>query len=182
MGYTNGETGTNWCGIPKERKGSLNLKNTINIEAVKSLYEFMEVDAIRITTENTKPEIIRADAPEFFSHLSAVYTHLGDIESLRKLHDAFKLDAMPLLGMSPAAAALLPSRPLLKRVGGRRATTYYARPDGTGRASMGSLTPQISNSAEFSRRRRMAQREFSNRRDSPVMVRLLQQIIAAQDD
>merc|ERR1711964_876006 len=30
--------------------------------------------------------------------------------------------------------------------------------------------------------RRMAQREFSNRRDSPVMVRLLQQIIDAQDD
>jgi len=32
------------------------------------------------------------------------------------------------------------------------------------------------------RRRRMAQREFSNRRDSPVMVRLLQEIIDAQDD
>merc|ERR1711964_588996 len=31
------------------------------------------------------------------------------------------------------------------------------------------------------RRRRMAIREFSNRRDSPVMVRLLQEIIAAQD-
>merc|ERR1711964_239378 len=166
MGYTNGETGTNWCGIPKERKGSLNLKNTINIEAVKSLYEFMEVDAIRITTENTKPEIIRADAPEFFSHLSAVYTHLGDIESLRKLHDAFKLDAMPSLVPSAAAAALLTSRPLLKRVVGRRATTF-AMLDGTGRASIGSLTPQISNSAELSRRRRMAQREFSNRRDSP---------------
>jgi len=30
-------------------------------------------------------------------------------------------------------------------------------------------------------RRRMAQREHSNRRDSPVMVRLLQEIIAAQD-
>merc|ERR1711964_368633 len=166
MGYTNGETGTNWCGIPKERKGSLNLKNTINIEAVKSLYEFMEVDAIRITTENTKPEIIRADAPEFFSHLSAVYTHGEDIESLRKLHDAFKLDAMPSLVPSAAAAALLPSRPLLKRVGGRRATTYHdyaPRSDGTGRASIGSLTPQISNSAELSRRRRMAQREFSNR-------------------
>jgi len=32
------------------------------------------------------------------------------------------------------------------------------------------------------KRRRMAQREFSNRRDSPVMVRLLQKIIDAQDD
>merc|ERR1711900_27415 len=31
-------------------------------------------------------------------------------------------------------------------------------------------------------RRRMAQREFSNRRDSPVMVKLLQEIIDAQDD
>jgi len=31
-------------------------------------------------------------------------------------------------------------------------------------------------------RRRMAQREHSNRRDSPVMVRLLEQIIDAQDD
>merc|ERR1711964_125887 len=31
------------------------------------------------------------------------------------------------------------------------------------------------------RRRRMSQREFSDRRDSPVMVRLLQQIIDAQD-
>merc|ERR1711964_421535 len=31
-------------------------------------------------------------------------------------------------------------------------------------------------------RRRMAQREFSNRRDSPVMTRLLQEIIDAQDD
>jgi len=30
--------------------------------------------------------------------------------------------------------------------------------------------------------RRMAQREFSSRRDSPVMVRLLEEIIAAQDD
>merc|ERR1711964_59228 len=30
-------------------------------------------------------------------------------------------------------------------------------------------------------RRRMAQREFSSRRDSPVMVRLLEEIIAAQD-
>jgi len=30
-------------------------------------------------------------------------------------------------------------------------------------------------------RRRMAQREFSSRRDSPVMTRLLQEIIAAQD-
>jgi len=30
-------------------------------------------------------------------------------------------------------------------------------------------------------RRRMAQREFSNRRDSPVMVRLLQEIIDAQE-
>jgi len=30
-------------------------------------------------------------------------------------------------------------------------------------------------------RRRMAQREFSSRRDSPVMVRLLQEIVAAQD-
>jgi len=30
-------------------------------------------------------------------------------------------------------------------------------------------------------RRRMAQREFSNRRDSPVMVRLLKEIVAAQD-
>merc|ERR1711964_273113 len=29
--------------------------------------------------------------------------------------------------------------------------------------------------------RRMAQREFSNRRDSPVMVRLLEEIIAAQN-
>merc|ERR1711964_790675 len=29
------------------------------------------------------------------------------------------------------------------------------------------------------RRRRMAQREFSNRRDSPVMVRLLQEIVRA---
>merc|ERR1711964_185908 len=32
------------------------------------------------------------------------------------------------------------------------------------------------------KRRRMSQREFSNRRDSPVMVRLLEQIIDAQDD
>merc|ERR1711964_146907 len=32
------------------------------------------------------------------------------------------------------------------------------------------------------KRRRMAQREFSSRRDSPVMVRLLQEIIDAQDD
>lgn len=32
------------------------------------------------------------------------------------------------------------------------------------------------------RRRRMAQREFSARRDSPVMVRLLQKIVDAQDD
>merc|ERR1711964_664741 len=31
------------------------------------------------------------------------------------------------------------------------------------------------------RRRRMAQREFSSRRDSPVMVRLLREIVAAQD-
>jgi len=31
-------------------------------------------------------------------------------------------------------------------------------------------------------RRRMAQREFSSRRDSPVMVRLLKQIVAAQDN
>jgi len=31
-------------------------------------------------------------------------------------------------------------------------------------------------------RRRMAEREFSNRRDSPVMVRLLEEIVAAQDD
>jgi len=30
-------------------------------------------------------------------------------------------------------------------------------------------------------RRRMAQREFSDRRDSPVMTRLLEEIIAAQD-
>jgi len=30
-----------------------------------------------------------------------------------------------------------------------------------------------------SRRRRMAQREFSSRRDSPVMIRLLQQIVHA---
>merc|ERR1711964_853310 len=33
-----------------------------------------------------------------------------------------------------------------------------------------------------SMRRRMAQREFSDRRDSPVMVRLLEEIVAAQDD
>jgi len=31
-------------------------------------------------------------------------------------------------------------------------------------------------------KRRLAQREFSSRRDSPVMVRLLQEIIAAQDN
>lgn len=31
-------------------------------------------------------------------------------------------------------------------------------------------------------RRRMAQREFSSRRDSPVMTRLLEEIIDAQDD
>merc|ERR1711964_769696 len=31
-------------------------------------------------------------------------------------------------------------------------------------------------------RRRMAQREFSSRRDSPVMVRLLEEIVAAQDN
>jgi len=31
-------------------------------------------------------------------------------------------------------------------------------------------------------RRRMAQREFSDRRDSPVMVRLLQEIVDAQDE
>jgi len=31
-------------------------------------------------------------------------------------------------------------------------------------------------------RRRMAQREFSDRRDSPVMVRLLEEIVAAQDN
>merc|ERR1711964_130808 len=31
------------------------------------------------------------------------------------------------------------------------------------------------------RRRRMAQREFSSRRDSPVMVRLLEEIVAAQN-
>merc|ERR1711964_110789 len=31
-------------------------------------------------------------------------------------------------------------------------------------------------------RRRMAQREFSNRRDSPVMTRLLEEIVAAQDN
>merc|ERR1711964_184478 len=36
--------------------------------------------------------------------------------------------------------------------------------------------------AHTKKRRRMAQREFSNRRDSPVMVRLLEQIIDAQDD
>merc|ERR1711964_482771 len=34
----------------------------------------------------------------------------------------------------------------------------------------------------FENRRRMAQREFSSRRDSPVMVKLLQEIIDAQDD
>jgi len=33
-----------------------------------------------------------------------------------------------------------------------------------------------------SRQRRMAQRQFSRRRDSPVMVRLLEEIVAAQDD
>jgi len=32
------------------------------------------------------------------------------------------------------------------------------------------------------RRRRMAQREFSDRRDSPVMTRLLEEIVAAQDN
>jgi len=35
---------------------------------------------------------------------------------------------------------------------------------------------------DVTRRRRMAQRQFSDRRDSPVMVRLLQEIIDAQDD
>jgi len=39
-----------------------------------------------------------------------------------------------------------------------------------------------SGSMNVNRRRRMAQREFSSRRDSPVMVRLLEEIIAAQDD
>merc|ERR1711964_873561 len=34
----------------------------------------------------------------------------------------------------------------------------------------------------LTRRRRMAQREFSTRRDSPVMTRLLEEIIAAQDN
>merc|ERR1711964_768136 len=42
------------------------------------------------------------------------------------------------------------------------------------------LTDEFLASLEPVRRRRMAQREFSNRRDSPVMVRLLQQIVAAQ--
>merc|ERR1711964_210342 len=37
-------------------------------------------------------------------------------------------------------------------------------------------------STNVSGRRRMAQREFSSRRDSPVMTRLLQEIIAAQDN
>merc|ERR1711964_836389 len=45
----------------------------------------------------------------------------------------------------------------------------------TGTAGAGDATPPTRE------RRRMAQREFSSRRDSPVMVRLLEEIIAAQD-
>jgi len=51
-----------------------------------------------------------------------------------------------------------------------------------GRGFIGWGNFKISAYALPKRRRRMAQREFSNRRDSPVMVRLLQEIIDAQDD
>merc|ERR1711964_344324 len=43
-------------------------------------------------------------------------------------------------------------------------------------------TGSLDQEGAMDRRRRIAQREFSSRRDSPVMVRLLEQIIAAQDD
>jgi len=57
-----------------------------------------------------------------------------------------------------------------KSVGSKKSTTNWSK---------GST--QVKTVHLQKRRRRMAQREFSNRRDSPVMVRLLQQIIAAQE-
>merc|ERR1711964_568579 len=58
------------------------------------------------------------------------------------------------------------------------------RPGRTGRRKKKKVTggaTKISTKGEGQSTRRMAQREFPSRRDSPVMVRLLQQIVDAQD-
>merc|ERR1711964_278107 len=44
------------------------------------------------------------------------------------------------------------------------------------------FSPDVLRNAPRHGRRNMAQREYSNRRDSPVMTRLLQEIIDAQDN
>merc|ERR1711964_274340 len=51
----------------------------------------------------------------------------------------------------------------------------------TGLVATFNLDKVLEQMEKTTRRRRMAQREFSSRRDSPVMVRLLEEIIAAQD-
>jgi len=51
-----------------------------------------------------------------------------------------------------------------------------------GRTKADSINTVVEILKGLPKRRRMAQREFSDRRDSPVMVRLLEEIVAAQDD
>merc|ERR1711964_395852 len=59
---------------------------------------------------------------------------------------------------------------------GEEVTTYNWEMDGPYRKSLNKSTITCPIGKPSERRRRMAQREFSNRRDSPVMVRLLQEI------
>jgi len=77
---------------------------------------------------------------------------------------------------------------VLPRLGGKATRTESALSKSPRRPSQISTGAHSTSSAQGTvsprtpDRRRMAQREFSSRRDSPVMVRLLEEIVAAQDN
>lgn len=102
--------------------------------------------------------------------------------AVRALNNIHKSDYMEATGNSD----LMIKQPMIKQEDSSEDSPTYSYtpptltpmkhvslPKGTGQGKDGKHT--------YVDRRRMAQRTYSSRRDSPVMVRLLQDIVAAQD-
>merc|ERR1711964_459180 len=155
---------------------SLDLQHTKSITRVDSklvneefqVFGSNKLPGLRIITNyngKIKEAKILCNGSKFFQHLLATYDYLGKqnwVNELQRIVEETKLTKVKTNKLTPIMTV-------------KSAQGVDDNPDGMPGRSL-SVSPGAAGSVG-SGRRRMAQRQFSSRRDSPVMVRLPKEII-----
>merc|ERR1711964_223225 len=192
---TYADLGLSGCSTYKERWGGAQpekIDKAVKAQRIDFIFRSSHWRTVKALAYPTKDELLNNTMPghgpwlpnikQGSDHFCAVATlrlyHTKDLKDLEPLVHGKTGDHKKINAQASLRAAMF-SKPVNM---GTALNELVARHTTRPRRNAVSVSRKApTNNGKGNRRRRMAQREFSSRRDSPVMVRLLQEIVAAHN-